>query len=125
MRLWNKKESPVGGWKYIFSDDKGNSYTSKASSERSLMAQVLSDMRENGITPPPALWDYIEDQICTRQPAGKCFYESKAGDQIARAIHIFTGGIDAAASKIGISSNLEKRARTCIKCGQRRVKLNT
>ena len=125
MRLWNSKESPVGGWKYIFSDDKGNSYTTKSNSARSLESQVRSDMSSNGVAIPPNLWDYIEDQICTRQPAGKCYYESKAGDQISKFIHIFAGGIDKAASRIGISSNLEKKARTCIKCGQRRVRINT
>jgi len=81
-------------------------------------------MRENSISIPTNLWDCIEDQICTRQPAGKCFYENKAGDQISQIIHVFAGGIDKLASSIGIESGLEKAARGCTGCGRRRVKLN-
>jgi len=82
-------------------------------------------MKANGITPPNNIWCYIEDQICSRQPSGRCFYEDKAGDQIAKLIHKFAGGIDKAAASIGIISTLEKRARTCTTCHKRRVYLNT
>lgn len=124
MRLWNTSDSPVGGWKYTFSDDKGNSYTARGTSKTTLLASVRAEMKANNVEIPTNLWDYVEDQICSRQPSGKCYYENKPGDQIAKAIHVFAGGIDKAASLIGVTSNLEKRARECTTCGRRRVRLN-
>lgn len=124
MRLRNKNETPIGGWHYTFKDSAGNSYTSRGETARILQAKVASDMRANNITVPENLWDYIEDQICSRQPPGQCVYESKLGDGISHFIHTFAGGIDKAARMVGIESGLEKKARECMSCGQRRVRLN-
>lgn len=125
MRLRNKNEAPIGGWTYSFEDNHGNQYISRGDTARTLQAKVATDMRANGVKVPDNLWDYIEDQICSRQPQGMCIYESKLGDNVSKLIHVFAGGIDRAASVVGISSNLEKRARQCTTCGKRRVKLNT
>jgi len=124
MRLRNKNEAPIGGWKYTFTDDQGNSYTSTGVTLRTLTQKVNSDMRVNNVTVPPNLQDFIEDQICQRQPPKSCFYEDKAGDQISKYIHIFAGGIDKAAASIGLKTNLEQSARRCRGCGNRRVRLN-
>lgn len=124
MRLWNTSESPVGGWKYQYSDSHGNVYEVRGTSKKTLIAAVVADMKSNNVEIPQPLEAYVEDQICTRQPPGRCTYESGAGDQIAKYIHIFAGGIDSAAAKIGINTSLEKKARGCIGCSQRRVQMN-
>jgi hypothetical protein len=81
-------------------------------------------MSANGVVEPQGLEALIEDQICTRQPEGACYYEAKSGDQLSKAIHIFARAVDTTARTLGIESSLEKKARGCTKCGQRRVKMN-
>lgn len=125
MRLRNKNESPVGGWRYSFTDDKGNSFQSTGVTLRTLISNVRKDMAANGVSIPANLQDYIEDYICQRQPPNLCTYENKTGDQISKYIHIFAGGIDKAAAAIGVKTNLEQHARRCRGCGNRRVRLNT
>jgi len=124
MRLWNTSESPVGGWRYTYVDEFGNEYQVRGTSKKTLEAEVRHDMKANGIIPPSGLDSYIEDQICSHQPAGRCLYEDKAGDQLSKFIHIFAGGIDSAAGAIGINTNLERKARGCRGCSQRRTNMN-
>jgi len=124
MRLRNKNEATVP-WEYTFSDNSGNVYSSKGVTLRTLVSNVRKDMSANGVSIPPNLQDYVEDYICQKLPPKMCFYENKSGDQISKYIHIFAGGIDAAAASIGVKTNLEHRARRCRGCGNRRVLLNT
>lgn len=124
MRLWKINQAPSGGWKYYWQDNNGNRFTSIGISAKSLERNVRKDMIANNVLPPDNLWQYIEDQICTRQPPGACYYEQKTGDQISKFIHVFASQADKAALAIGLKLNLEKKARGCTGCSQRRVSLN-
>ena len=124
MRLWNKNNSPIGGWKYFYQDSYGNTYSVFAESYKNLVLSVIYDMQTNGIAFPSDLYLYIEDQICTRQPVGNCIFEDKPGDNITKLIHAFAGGVDRTAARIGLQTNLLKRAKECVTCSARRVRLN-
>jgi hypothetical protein len=126
MKLWNKNNTPLGGWKYEWTDSTGRKFVTKSESGgmHGLFRMVRREMAVNGVAIPEFLDELIEDQICTRQPAGACYYENKPGDQLAKTIHVFARAIDRTASAIGVHSNLENKARGCTKCGQRRVTMN-
>lgn len=61
----------------------------------------------------------VEDQICSRQPAGKCFYTKAIGDGVSALIHMGARVVDKA-----LGTNLETKARGCSKCAKRRARLN-
>lgn len=124
MRLRKKHETPIGGWTYTFQDASGNSYTVTAHSLRTLESQVAQTMRNNGLDVPGNLILWIEDQICARQPKGACLYDKSFGDKITKAIHTVAHLADTAAESVGLKPNLEKKARGCIGCHRRRMKLN-
>ena len=126
MRLWNKNEAPVGGLWYKYSDDKGNEYRVNGFevSWNNFINRVKSDMKNNNVQIPSNLAALIEDQVCTRQPKGKCYYEKKAGDLLSAAIHTFARTADATASALGFNTQLEKKARGCGRCSYRRTKMN-
>jgi hypothetical protein len=73
----------------------------------------------NGIEVPYDLDKMIEDQICTRQPKGKCYYTKGLGDKISKAIHSVASVVDKVAG-----TQLEKKARGCSGCAKRRQRLN-
>lgn len=124
MRLRNKNEAVVGGLWYEYQDSKGNSYRVNGyeNSFRSFIPKVRSHMAANNIKIPEDLEALIEDQICHRQPPGMCWQQS--GDKVAKVIHKMANVVDKAASALGFQSSLEKKARGCKKCGQRRQKIN-
>lgn len=127
MRLKDKSVSPAYGWYYEYTDGHGHNYEVRngEGSLDSLIAAVRTHMLRNNVTPTDDLAARVEDQICSRQPPGKCFYESKAGDRVAQVAHVFAGGVDKAAKALGLPSpNLEKKARGCRTCAERRARLN-
>lgn len=99
-------------------------YSVSGSSLRELVHEARKDMTANSVSIPKNLQAYIEDYICSRQTGDRCLYDEKVGDKISQYIHVFAGGVDAAASKIGIKLNLQKKARSCSGCAKRRMKLN-
>ena len=127
MRLWNKNDTPVGGWYYDWQDESGRNFrtTGVSGGLKGLARLTRREMSANNVKPPLNLEDYIEDQICGRVPKGKCYYEAKAGDMVSATIHTFARTADSVASSLGIKTSLEKKARGCSSCGKRRVKLNS
>lgn len=128
MRLKNKNESVAGGLYYLYEDDKGNNFRVNGYhvSWNSFITKILDDMSNNNVQAPPRdqLEALVEDQICMRQAPDKCWYENKVGDNISKAIHTFLGGVDKVAKVLGVNTKLERAARGCGGCGNRRRKLN-
>lgn len=124
MRLKNPNEEPIGGWRYWYEDSFKNRYFVAGDSRKTLFKNVRSDMKANGIAIPENLEAIIEDQICMKQPKGRCLYDQGLGDTIAKNVHVFAGGIDATMAKMGVKTQLEKRARECSGCAKRRMQLN-
>lgn len=117
MRLRNKRETPVGGFNYT--DPISERFFDTDSTFDSLVDKVRNYHAANGFSSPPNLALIIEDQICTRQPQGRCYYTSGLGDQVSKVIH----GVAAAVDKVA-GTNLQKKARGCGGCAKRRAKLN-
>lgn len=117
MKLKNRNEVPIGGFYY---DDPitGETIVTDGNFDK-LLSGVKAWYKLKGVPEPDRLKELIEDQICTRQPPGKCYYTKGVGDQIAKAIHTVAAVIDSAAG-----TNLQTRARSCGKCSKRRVMIN-
>jgi hypothetical protein len=124
MRLWRRNEAPVGGWYYLIEgtemDGQRVPQGGFALGLDDLYQKTFSIMKGNAVTPPDYLFELIEDQICRRQPEGKCRYTRKPGDVVSKIIHGVAGAIDSVAG-----TQLKQRARGCGGCGKRRVKLNS
>jgi len=121
MKLKDPKLAPVGGWYYEYTLTKdGRTFhaVTRAGSFRTLIANVKKDMEINGNNIPADLPYQIEQQICQRQPEGRCWVQ--AGDAVANVIHSFARVIDNVTG-----STLERKAKGCKACGKRRQKLNT
>lgn len=117
MRLWNRNEPVVGGWYFILPGD----IMVKADSAGLdvLVNKTTAYMRANNIVVPDNLAVIIEDQICQRQPKGKCRGQG-LGDALTTLISAGAGAIDAVAG-----TNLKQKAKTCYSCGKRRAALNS
>jgi len=123
MRLIRRNESPVGGWYYELSQ--GLVIKAEAPGLEPLERRVKQFMNANSIQVPSDLRGMIEDQICSRQPSGKCRYEKdKAGDLIAAGISFLAGIADKVANIAGANPELKKKAKGCSSCGKRRMTLN-
>ena len=121
MRL---KDRSIAGHFYTYTVD-GKQYEVRTDgSIDSLVAQVRTHMARNNFAIPENLGAWVEDQICSRMPPGKCFYESKAGDAVAKITHTAASLGDKAAKALGFTTNLEKKARGCSACQKRRERLN-
>lgn len=118
MRLKDRNTTPVGGFYYI-EPDLGITISTQSSFD-SLVRAVRERRAANMLASPDNLAALIEDQICTRQPANKCYYTSGLGDRISQGIHAVTQVIDSVAG-----TELTKKARGCSKCAQRRNALNS
>lgn len=114
MRLKDKLRAPVGGWYF---DDPVMNKRISGGSLRELVSRVNSFRYANGIEDLSE--EEIEDAICMRQPKERCWYTKKLGDSLTRVIHGVAGAVDRV-----LGTQLEKKARGCRKCGQRRVRLN-
>lgn len=119
MRLWRRNDAPVGGWVYFLEDGTRVPMSGVSVGLDALVQAVESKMTGLGIEVPRFLAELVEDQICLRQPEGRCRYSRKLGDVISATISKVAGAIDAVAG-----TDLKPRARGCSKCGKRRVTLN-
>lgn len=117
MRLVNRNQSPVGGFYFIVPETNYKVMTD--GNFEKLVDAAVAYYNINQLPIPDYLEAIIEDQICMRQPAGRCRYTKGLGDQIAKAAHAVTGLIDKVAG-----TNLQKRARGCGGCARRRQRLN-
>lgn len=120
MKLKEPRRAPVGGWKYHYTIHRfNNDYKATVYGESlgKLIQNTINDMRSNGMEAPADLAQIIEDQICERQPADRCWVG--AGDHVAHAIH----GAARVVDKV-FKTNLESRAKGCSSCRQRRQTLN-
>lgn len=117
MRLWHKTEPVVGGWYFILPGD----VIIKAESAGldALVSKTTRYMRENSMVVPSNLSVIIEDQICQRQPKGKCRGQG-LGDALTIVISAAAEAIDNVAG-----TNLQQKAKTCYSCGKRRAMLNS
>lgn len=122
MRLVRRNESPVGGWFFVMPN--GDIIRSNDPGLDRLTQKVINYLLANKQEVPDYIQDLVEDQICTRQPEGRCRYEKKAGDLLSLGIHAAAGVLDTAARSIGLKTNIKKRARGCSSCGSRRVTMN-
>lgn len=119
MRLWNRHDAPVGGWYYILEDGTRIPQKGTTTSLPKLADMVADYLEANGKVVPEYLEEEVEDQICMRQPDGKCRYTKKAGDMLSAAITGAAGMVDRA-----LGTNLKQKARRCGSCGRRRVRMN-
>lgn len=120
MKLKEPRRAPVGGfyYKYVITRDGMNfPATVYGESLNKLIENTQKDMRSNGVEVPPDLAQDVENQICERQPADRCW--AGAGDHVAIAIHTAARAVD----KV-FKTNLESRAKGCSSCRQRRQALN-
>jgi hypothetical protein len=117
MKLKDKSSAPIGGWFYDVPET-GDRLWSDVGYDK-LIRGVKEWYALKGIDEPELLKELIEDQICTRQPSDRCFYTKGFGDRIAQTIHKVARVVDKVAG-----TKLEKKARGCSKCSQRRVRIN-
>jgi hypothetical protein len=120
MKLKEPRRAPVGGWWYRYTIHRFNNdfpATVYGESLNKLIENVTKDMRSNGVEVPADLAQDVENQICDRQPADRCW--AGAGDHVANVIHTAARAVD----KV-FKTNLESRAKGCSSCRQRRQALN-
>ncbi len=120
MKLKEPRRAPVGGWYYKFNIERsGESYPSTTYGESlgKLVENTRKTMQVNGQEVPQNLEQIIEDQICERQPADRCW--TGAGDYVATAIHSAAKVVDRV-----FKTNLEQKAKGCLSCRKRRQALN-
>lgn len=125
MRLKDRNGPIPGGLWYEYSDDKGNTYRVNGMETvygKPFSIKVSSDMTNNNVAVPENLDYLIEQQICGRIPGQYCWQE--AGDKVANVIHKFANLGDRVASSLGVTANLEQRAKGCMACKKRREALN-
>jgi hypothetical protein len=117
MRLIDRNHTPVGGFFYVVPETGDKVATS--SNLESLTDLVYGYYNLKSLTIPDYLPAMIEDQICMRQPEGRCRYTKGWGDRISNVVSKVAGAIDKVAG-----TDLKRRARGCGGCGKRRQKLN-
>ena len=115
MRLKDRQTTPNGGFFY---DDPDLGRISTDGNFQKLVRLVEARQLARGFK-VDNLEMIIEDQICSRQPKGKCFYTSGLGDMVARVVHQVASVVDSVAG-----TQLEQKARGCGSCGKRRNSLN-
>lgn len=117
MKLRNPHDSPVGG--FYYDDPILGKHVSTSGTLDRLTREVAGKYEGASIDIPENLRALIEDQICTRQPPGKCYYTKGLGDMMSQVIHVGARAID----KV-LKTGLEGKARRCGKCAARRARLN-
>lgn len=118
MKLKDIRRTPIGG--FYFDDPVSERRIATDGNFDKLFRSVCSVYQAMGYEIPDNLADVIEDQICMRQPADRCYYTKGLGDRISLVVHKVAAKIDQA-----LGTKLEQRARGCGGCGSRRTKLNT
>lgn len=116
MKLKDRNSTPVGG--FFYEDPVTDRRISTDGSFRTLVKTVRDIQLARGFV-VENLEIIIEDQICSRQPAGKCFYTRGLGDIIANVIQVTAGAIDKVTG-----TQLAVKAKKCKSCGKRREALN-
>lgn len=116
MKLRNRNESPVGGFYYV---DPTYGTIATTSTFNNLIRAIEDRYAGAGTTPPNDLPAIVEDQICMRQPASKCYYTKGLGDAASRMISAAAGAVDAV-----FGTGLKTKARKCGGCAKRRNRLN-
>lgn len=117
MRLKDRNRAPVGG--FYYDDPVTERPIVTQGNFDKLVAEVKQWHASQGIKSPPELEAMIENQICDRQPKGRC-YGRGLGDRVAELIKFGAKAIDAVAG-----TNLEKKTRRCGGCSKRRVMMNS
>lgn len=117
MRLRDRNLTPIGG--YFYDDhEAGRRITTDGNFSR-LVDAVVSFRNANSIPVPAFMEALIEDQICARQPIGRCYYTGGLGDKVSKVINYTAKVVDKA-----LGTQLEKKARGCGGCASRRTRLN-
>ena len=124
MKLKDRNRGPVGGFYFRYTikrPELGSTLEFPAivygSTWTNLISNIEKDMKSNGQAIPADLEYQVEQQICARQPADRCWPQS--GDVVANVIHGAARVIDKLTG-----TKLEKKAKGCLSCGKRREKLN-
>jgi L-lactate utilization protein LutC len=121
MKLKDRNKGPVGGFIYRYKITRFNGLEFPAivygTTWNSLIENIKKDMRSNAHPIPADLEYEVEQQICERQPADRCWMQS--GDVTANIIHSAARMIDKVAG-----TSLEKKAKGCKVCGKRRERMN-
>lgn len=129
MKLKKPNDAPVGGWKFSYPVEKCARfpegifrYSNNSATDVSNFTRLVNTaMIQNGVSVPDGLREIVEDYICTYQPPDRCIYSKKLGDQLSRIIHSAAAVADVVT---GNKFKIQKKARGCQSCGQRRNKLN-
>lgn len=115
MYIINRNESVIGG--YYYDDPLLSRRIVTDGNLADLYKVVLGMRRANDIEDEPDLLHIIEEQICLRQPPGKC--RMGAGDFIASGIQKMAKVVDKVAG-----TKLEQKAKGCSSCAKRKRILN-
>ncbi len=115
MYIIDRNSSVVGS--YYFDDPLLSRRIATDGNFADLYKAVVSMRKANEIETPGTLFQEIEDQICQRQPPGKC--RMGAGDFIASGIQKIAKAVDRVAG-----TKLEEKARGCGGCKKRKITLN-
>lgn len=117
MRLKDRSRSPIGG--FFYDDPLSNRVIVSQGDFSKLVSEVKAWHAANNIKSPDQLEAMIENQICDRQPADRCFKRG-LGDITASIIQAGAKMVDAVAG-----TNLAKTAKRCGGCSKRRAMLNS
>ena len=117
MKLRNRHDTPIGG--FVYDDPILGKRIATSGSFDKLVRTVIDRYLGASIPIPNNIEILIEDDICQRQPAGKCYYTRGLGDGIAQAVGIGARVIDRV-----IGTKLESKAKKCGGCARRRARLN-
>lgn len=117
MKLWDRNQTPMGGWSYF--DPVLKRQITVDTNFYELLRISIQLYEANGYEAPKDLKEFIEDCICQKQPPGKCHYEGKIGDGIALVANKVAKAVDTV-----LKTHLEEATRGCSHCGQRRIALN-
>lgn len=115
MRLLQKDSSPIGG--FFFNDELLGRNVFTQGNFKNLVDEVIALRIANDLNVPETISQEIEDQICSRQPKGKC--RMGVGDKVAKVIQTAARAVDVVAG-----TQLEKKAKGCKGCRKRKVILN-
>ena len=125
MRLKDKNAAIPGGLWYQYEDSEGNRYRVNGyhvTYGSQFTNLVKGDMIANNVQVPDDLGELIEEQICSRAPAGFCWQGS--GDVTRNIIHTFAVLGDRVGNAIGVNPQFAKKTSGCAGCDKRRRAMN-
>lgn len=131
MKLKDRRLAPVGGYFFDYEIDRNGvktpmRVTSSDGGLDKLIERVKKDMGANKVPVPLDLEWQIENQICERQPDGRCWAEkNRLGDVVAAGVQAVAGVADQAIKIFtGKKGTLKKKAKDCPGCKKRKARLN-